>query len=88
LPVAAETQQRRAHACAAIDRASIHAMAPRYIRSILAIQLNNDPTGGSAEDSPEQRSNGIPRDDRNDDVRHKDEGDQNAQFHRARLADR
>jgi hypothetical protein len=54
---------------------------------VLAFQLNNDPTGGSAEDSPEQRSNRIPRDDRNDDVRHRDEGDQNAQFHRARLAD-
>jgi len=39
---------------------------------VLAIRLNDDQSGGAAEDSPEQRANGVPRDDRNDDVRHKD----------------
>jgi hypothetical protein len=34
-------------------------------------------------DLPKQRSDGIPRDDRNDDVRHKDQGDQKTQFRRA-----
>ena len=54
---------------------------------VLAIRLNDDPSGGPAEDLPEQRANGVPRDDGNDDVRHKDKRDQSPQFHLARLAD-
>jgi hypothetical protein len=34
--------------------------------------LNNN--GRSVRDLPEQRANDVPRDDRNDDVRHKDKG--------------
>ena len=45
---------------------------------VLAIRLN---TGGSAENLPEQRANGVPRDDRNDDIRHSDKDNQNLQFH-------
>ena len=48
---------------------------------VLAIRLNSDLTGGSAENLPEQRANGVPRDDRNDDSRHSDEDKQNLQFH-------
>ena len=44
-------------------------------------------SGGATEELPEQRANGVPRDDRNDDVRHKDKRDQCPQFHLARLAD-
>jgi hypothetical protein len=33
---------------------------------------NDDQSGGAAEDLLEQRASGVPRDDRNDDVRHKD----------------
>ena len=47
---------------------------------VLAIRLNSDLTGGSA-DLPEQRANGVPRDDRNDDIRHSDKDNQNLQFH-------
>jgi hypothetical protein len=38
---------------------------PRWAQSSFSIS-------GVAEDLPEQRANGMPRDDRNDDVRHKD----------------
>jgi hypothetical protein len=37
---------------------------------------NDDQSDGVAEDLPEQRANGVPRDDRNDDVRHKDRKNQ------------
>ena len=50
---------------------------------VLATRLNSDLTGGSADNLPDQRANGVPHDDRNDDVRHKDQGDQNTQFHLA-----
>ena len=50
---------------------------------VLAIRLN---TGGSAENLPEQRTNGVSHDDRNDDVCHNDKGEQNSQFHLAAMA--
>jgi len=37
---------------------------------------NDDQSGGAAEDLPEQRANDVPRDDRNDDVRHKNSKNQ------------
>ena len=43
---------------------------------VLAIRLNDDQSGGAAEDSPEQRANGVPGGDRNDDVCHKDSKNQ------------
>jgi hypothetical protein len=39
---------------------------------VLATRLNDHQ--GSARDLPEQRRNGVPRDDRHDDVRHQDKG--------------
>jgi hypothetical protein len=50
---------------------------------VLETRLNDDPKDGSAENLPEHRANSVPDDDRNDDVRHKDKGDQNTQFHLA-----
>jgi hypothetical protein len=52
---------------------------------LLAIRLNGDP-GGSGAASPEESANGVPGDDRHNDVRHKHEGDQNTQLDLARLA--
>ena len=54
---------------------------------VLAIRLNDDQSGGAAEDLPEQRAHGVPRDDRNDDVRHKEKKGQSLKFDLARLAD-
>ena len=50
---------------------------------VLATRPNNDLTSGSAENLPEQRTNGVSHDDRNDDVCHNDKGEQNSQFHLA-----
>jgi hypothetical protein len=49
--------------------------------------VHDDQSGRAAEELPEQRANGVPRDDRNDGVRHKDKRDQSPEFHLARLAD-
>jgi hypothetical protein len=54
---------------------------------VLANRLNDDQSGGAAEDLPEQRVDGVPRDDRNEDVRHKDKKGQGLKFDLARLAD-
>jgi hypothetical protein len=57
------------------------------IAYVLAIRMNDDQSGGAAQDLPEQRANGVPRDDGDDDVRHKDKKGQSLKFDRARLAD-
>jgi hypothetical protein len=57
------------------------------VAHVLATRLNDHQRGRSARDSAEQRTNSVPSDDRHDDVRHEDKGDQNAELHR-RLAGR
>jgi hypothetical protein len=55
---------------------------------VLAIRLNDDLTGRSDGASPEHHANGVPRDDRDDDIRHKDERNQNTPSRLVGLADR
>ena len=52
--------------------------ASSSIRSPMCWQSdrNDDQSGGAAEDLPEQRANAVPRDGRNNDVRHKDSKNQ------------